>query len=121
VPTARLAWGTWVACAAAAIGAFGCTGTTIVRARPPDAHVVVDGRQLDGNAFQYGRWIGNEVHVQVSAAGYATQERTLDVHVGQQAGLIAIVSPLVGLFALPWNGEIADEVYFDLVPERTAN
>jgi hypothetical protein len=101
---------------ALAIGTCACTGTTIVRTRPPDALVTVDGRRLNGNAFRYGRWIGNEVHVRVEAPGCATEDRTLEVDVGRRAGMIALFSPLVGLFVLPWNGEIAEEVHFDLSP-----
>jgi hypothetical protein len=80
------------------------------------ASITVDGRPLQGDAIQYGRWIGNELHVRVSADGYETQERTLDVDVGQRAGLIVIFSPVIGLVALPWNGELPEEVFFDLRP-----
>jgi hypothetical protein len=96
------------------LGLLACTGTTIVRARPAHATVTIDGQRLNGNAFEYGRWIGNEYHLRVRADGHEPQERVLDVHVGKRAGLIAVYSPIVGLLAVPWNGEIAEEVYVDL-------
>lgn len=100
----------------------GCTGTTIVRPQPPDAKVLVNGAPLQGNSFDYGRWIGNEYKVAVSAPGYRTKEVVADVHLGSRAAVVAFYSliSIVGapnILALPWYGQIDDEIFVPLEKE----
>lgn len=83
-----------------------------IRTSPEDAKVVIDGNELRGNAFEYGRWIGNTYHLTVSAPGYQTEERTLDVDVAGWAGLVA--TPL----AWAWLGELPAQLYVELQPNE---
>lgn len=100
----------------------GCTGTTIIRTSPPEAGVMINGSPLKGNSFDYGRWVGNDYKIVVSANGYKTKETVADVHLGTRAGLVAFYSivSIVGipnLFALPWYGQLDDEIYIALEKE----
>jgi hypothetical protein len=100
----------------------GCTGTTIVRTQPPDATVAIGGVPLRGNYFEYGRWIGNEYRLSASAPGYKTKEVVVEVHLGTRAAIITFYSliSIVGapnVLALPWYGQIDDEITIQLEPE----
>ncbi len=121
----------WTKCAKTRLGlvgallivATGCTGMTIVRTNPPDAKVTVDGRPLQGNFFEYGRWIGNKYRITASAPGYKTSAVDAHVHLGSRAGIVAFYSliSIVGapnILALPWYGQLDDEIYIELQSEE---
>ena len=100
----------------------GCAGTTIIVTSPPDATVRVDGAPVEGNSFEYGRWIGNQYTLAASAPGYREEEVVADVHLGQRAGIIAFYSliSIIGapvIVAIPWFGEIDSQIFISLERE----
>jgi len=110
-----------ILCAAGAL-ISGCAGRTMVLTNPPDADVFVDGERIDGNSFKYGRWVGNEHEITVSASGFQTQAVEADVHLGARAGAIAAVlgATIIGIPFIPiivWHGELDDRIYVSLPRE----
>jgi len=103
----------------------GCTGTTIVTVTPPSAVVTVNGARLQGNSFDYGRWIGNEYRLHASAPGHTSHEQVADVHLGARGGLVVLYS-LISILGAPiavcalWNGQIDDVVHISLQPQGGA-
>lgn len=100
----------------------GCTGTSIVTVLPANAEVMVNGTHLAGNSFDYGRWIGNEYKISAAAPGYRPKDVVKNVELGPRAGLIALYSivSIIGvpnLFALPWYGELDNEIFINLEKE----
>ncbi|OGP86362.1 MAG: hypothetical protein A2Y95_03225 [Deltaproteobacteria bacterium RBG_13_65_10] len=109
----------------AALTTGGCTGTTIVAVTPPNAVVTVNGARLQGNSFDYGRWIGNEYRLNASAPGHMPHEQVVDVHLGERGGLVALYS-LITIIGAPfavcafWNGQIDEVMYISLQPQGGA-
>jgi hypothetical protein len=97
-----------------------CSGRAVILPNPPNAHVTVDGRPMHGNAFKYGRWVGNSYTIEVSAPNYETRRERADVELGHRAGAIALfcVATIIGIPFLPvvfWNGEMDDRIYIPLL------
>jgi hypothetical protein len=113
-------------CVAAALSvlAGGCSGTTLVMTNPRDARLVVDGTDLPTKKLRYGRWVGNEYEVDISAPGFESERLHLDVALGERAATLAFFLgySLVGLplipFVLPFNGEIDRRIYVSLRPRE---
>jgi hypothetical protein len=92
----------------------GCTGMAMVRTEPPDAHVLVDGQPLRDNSFEYGRWMGNVYRIEASAPGYEPKTVVVDVEFGSRAALFGLFGSVLGLLAMPWNGQLPDEIFLTL-------
>jgi len=95
-----------------AVAVCGCSRVLAIRTNPADARVLLDGVPVNGNAIEYGRWIGNRCTLRVEADGYAPAERTLDVRLPSWA--VVAVGPLWW----PWMGELPSQLYVEL--QRTS-
>ncbi len=97
----------------------GCSSQALIITSPSNAKVILDDQQLSHNVLKYGRWIGNQYELQVSADGFTPQVVKLSPELNDRAGAIAAVcvATLVGIPFLPivfWNGEIDSQVYVSL-------
>lgn len=60
--------------------------------------------------------MGNSYKIEASAEGYASKEIVVDVGFGSRAALIGAIANIVGVFAMPWNGELPDAIFVGLDP-----
>ncbi|MCH9698174.1 MAG: hypothetical protein K0U68_08740 [Gammaproteobacteria bacterium] len=98
---------------------IGCSSRSVIVTSPSNAKVLLDEQLLSHNVLKYGRWIGNQYNIQVSAEGFIPQNITLSPELNDRAGGIAAVcvATLIGIPFLPivfWNGEIDSQVYVSL-------
>ncbi len=104
----------------------GCSGQTVIMPNPPDAEMSINGNPMEHNTLHYGRWIGNNYILQLTAPGFETQELHLSPRLGHRAGGLSLIylGTIIGIPLLPtlfWNGELDARIYVPMKPSYVQN